>query len=416
MGNSSRRLKRALAFLQTAWSIAGITLVLVLLTEGGFRAFFTIRDRLGTVTEPDRRVLAEGYSGARWPAQHYRELARLEDRWEPYVYFRQKPFQGETIHVGSDGLRATWHPPSGALGRPGARPIKLLMLGGSSLWGFGARDDQTIPSLVARGLSDQGFRVEVKNLAEIGYTSTQELVALVRELQAGYRPDVVTFYDGVNDTTAAFLEKEAGLTTNEINRRKEFNLLQSPARLAAALASQLIRDSGSYRFAEAVRRKLGGGRGTPRPALADESMRSLSGEVVRIYEANVELAEHLGHAYGFRPLFFWQPIVFTKPVLVPFEREEALKYGWTERIFADVYARIGSSPALEADRAFRDLSGIFADTKELVYIDYCHTTETANARIAAEIAQSVIAAVERGPAHNPELRPGGSSDGQATVK
>ncbi len=106
------------------------------------------------------------------------------------------------------------------------------MLGGSSLWGFGARDDQTIPSLLARNLDQRGWRVELKNLSEIGYVSTQELIALVRELQAGYRPDVVIFYDGVNDTTSALLEGEAGLTTNEVNRRQEFNLLQSPARLS----------------------------------------------------------------------------------------------------------------------------------------------------------------------------------------
>ena len=66
------------------------------------------------------------------------------------------------------------------------------------------------------------------------------------------------FYDGVNDTTSALLEGEPGLTTNEVNRRHEFNLLQSPARLAAALTVKLVKDSGSYRFAQMVRRRLGG--------------------------------------------------------------------------------------------------------------------------------------------------------------
>ena len=222
-----------------------------------------------------------------------RSLPRLEDRWEPYLYFRQKPFQGETIHVGSDGLRDL----AAAFQRPwaaGARPIKLLMPGGSSLWGFGVRDDQTIPSLVARLLSEQGYRVEVKNLAEIGYTSTQELVALDGELQAGYQPDVVTFYDGVNDTTAAFLEGAAGLTTNEINRRKEFNLLQSPARLAAALGGKLIRDSGAYRIAEAVRRKLGGGAGT-RPA---QPGRLWTSRWARFPEASFEFMKRMSGTGG----------------------------------------------------------------------------------------------------------------------
>ena len=44
---------------------------------------------------------------------------------------------------------------------------------------------------------------------------------------------------------------------------------------------------------------------------------------------------------------------------------------------------------LKADPAFHDLSEIFVDEKNLVFIDYCHTTETANARIAEQMAAAV---------------------------
>jgi len=240
MANAKKRIRQVLVFLESGWAILGITLIILVLVEASFRAGFAIRDRITTDTRPDRRVLAEGYDGATWPIEHYRELGLLEDRWKSYVYFRQKPFQGTTITIGTDGLRKTWEPPSPL--PPDQRPrLKLAMLGGSSLWGFGARDDQTIPSQLARILDQRGYRVEVKNLSEIGYVSTQELIALMRELQGGYRPDIVVFYDGVNDTTSALLEGEAGLTTNEVNRRREFNLLQSPSRLGTALISRLVR-------------------------------------------------------------------------------------------------------------------------------------------------------------------------------
>ena len=36
------------------------------------------------------------------------------------------------------------------------------------------------------------------------------------------------------------------------------------------------------------------------------------------------------------------------------------------------------------------MSRIFADEKALIFIDYCHTTETANARIAEQIAAAVF--------------------------
>ena len=397
MGKALRRLKRVLSFVHTSWSMLGITLVTLLLVEGGFRVIFAVRDRLAAVPIPDSRVVAEGYGGAAWPVVHYRELEQLQERWQPYVYFRQKPFQGETITIGDDGLRTTWQSSGLESNRGERRTVKVLTLGGSSLWGFGARDDQTIPSLLARSLDEKGWHVELKNLAEIGYVSTQEVIALTRELEAGYRPDLVVFCDGVNDTTSALLEGEPGLTTNEINRRNEFNLLQSLSRLTSTLAAKLVRDSGCYRFAQVVRRRLDGGKVSTQSTPVTFVASDVADGVVRHYEANVALVEILAKSFGFRPLFFWQPTVFTKPALVTVEREEARKYAWAEPFMGEVYSRIKNSPQLESDPAFRNLSTIFDSTEGLVFIDYCHTTEAANARIASEMAAMAVKALTQTP-------------------
>jgi hypothetical protein len=418
MGSMFRRISKSFLLLLTGWSILGITVVLLLVTEAGFRLAFALKDRLGGEVRPDRRIISEGYRGATWPIQHYRELELIEDRWQPYVYFRQKPFRGETITVGPDGLRATWQPPPASGDGSGSRraEIKLIMLGGSSLWGFGARDDQSIPSLVARTLYERGWRVELRNFAELGYVSTQEFVALFRELQTEYRPNVVVFYDGVNDTTSALLEGAAGLSTNEIHRRTEFNLSQSPMRLAGALSARLLKESGSYRFAQAVRRRLVGESAASRPAPSLETIGQLAEAVVHCYQANVALVEGLGRSFSFRPLFYWQPNVFTKAILVPVEQEEAARYSWAEPIFREVHARISASSTLRSDPAFRDLSEIFGDSRNLVFIDYCHTTESANLRIAAAIVEDVIEAMRRAPLA--ESKPGRSASeaGRETVR
>ena len=390
MGKALARFKQVMIFLQTGWSMLGITLILLLIVEGGLRVTFALRDHLALPASPDQRILVEGYGGATWPTEHYREIESLEERWQPYVYFRPKAFPGKTIAIGADGLRATWQPPAPVREQAAQRPVKILMLGGSSLWGFGARDDQTIPSLLARRLDERGVHCEVKNLADLGYVSTQEVICLLRELQEGYRPDVVVFYDGVNDTTSAVLSGEAGLTTNEINRRREFNLLNSPGRLVRALGGKLLADSGSLRVARAVASRLGRpapGSGSPLP---DETMRRLAGDVAERYVANVKIVESLARGYGFRAYFFWQPMIFGKAELVAVEREEAQKYAWTEPAFRAVYEKIRVSPVLNADPAFHDLSGIFVDEQKLVFIDYCHTTESANARIAAQMDAALL--------------------------
>jgi hypothetical protein len=72
MGKVMARIKRFLMALQTCWSIAGITLLLLLFLEAGLRLTFALRDRLSAAEQPDHRILAEGYGGATWPIEHYR--------------------------------------------------------------------------------------------------------------------------------------------------------------------------------------------------------------------------------------------------------------------------------------------------------------------------------------------------------
>jgi lysophospholipase L1-like esterase len=338
-------------------------------------------------------VVAEGYGGESWPFQHYRELERLQDRWQPYVYFRQNAFAGETITIDRDGLRLTWQAPPAPADLAPTRTPRILMLGGSSLWGFGARDDRTIPSLIARKLFDQGVRVEVRNLAEIGYVNTQEVIALVRELQAGYRPDLVIFYDGVNDSTSALLEGEAGVTTNERNRRAEFNLRQSPARLGAAMIARLVQDSASFRFATVIGRRLSGGRGLTEALPSADRRTELISDVVGRYRANLSVVDRLGRGFGFNALYYWQPLVFDKKSLTPYEREEAEKFVWARGFLGEVYQAIRNSAELRADRRFHDLSRVFAGTTGPIFIDYCHTTELANDRIAEVIARDALASM-----------------------
>ena len=188
MKSSLRRLGRILIWLQTGWSILGADPGHGRAFRAGTRGVFVLKDRWKPKIPPDPRVVSADRDGAAWLPLHYRELEALSDRWQPYVYFRQRPFPGQTVTVLADGSRATWQPPPRQGDDTRARPLKILMLGGSSLWGFGARDDQTIPSLIARGLHERGVHAVIRNLAEIGYVSTQEVIALYPRAPARIPP------------------------------------------------------------------------------------------------------------------------------------------------------------------------------------------------------------------------------------
>ena len=108
------------------------------------------------------------------------------------------------------------------------------------------------------------------------------------------------------------------------------------------------------------------------------------------YRANLSIVDQLGRGFGFKALYYWQPVVFDKASLTPYEREEAEKFAWARGFLGEVYEAIRASSELRSERRFHDLSRLFADSEDLIFIDYCHTTEAANDRIADVIARDVL--------------------------
>ena len=140
------------------------------------------------------------------------------------------------------------------------------------------------------------------------------------------------FYDGVNDTHvgAARKARPASRPTSG-TAGAEFNIRQSPARLAAALIAKLVEDSASYRFAQVIGRRLAGdSRRDGTAAVRGSTVSELVAGGRPTISGQPAIVEQLGRGFGFEPLFYWQPVVFDKATLTPYEREEAAKFAWTE--------------------------------------------------------------------------------------
>ncbi|MEZ0231170.1 MAG: SGNH/GDSL hydrolase family protein, partial [Planctomycetota bacterium] len=272
--------------------------------------------------------------------------------------------------VDERGLRRTVAAP-----RPGAP--RVFFLGGSTMWGTGARDEGTIPSLVARRT---GWRV--RNYGEAGYVSTQERFLLELELQRGERPDVVVLYDGVNDVFAAYQTRRGGLPQNEGFREAEFNLSKSPRRLVRATLAAGLRESATLAIA---RRAVGSG-ATP-PPLSDAERDRVADEVARAYARNVEDLVALGRARGFRVACFLQPVIFTKRVLAPDEVPLERGHAWVRELYLAAYDRIRAL----ALPSWHDLSDVFADDPAPRFFDFCHISEGANDVVARKVVETLEA-------------------------
>ena len=344
--------------------------------------------------KPDFRATSEGYGGVAWPAFHYREywseVARLD--WQSYTYWRHRPYRGQTLTIGDDGLRKTWNSPADEASRNEAR--RIFMFGGSAMVGFGARDDFTIPSILARKLSETtDFNVVVSNFGQTGYVSSQELLTLMEELKGGNVPDLVIFYDGVNDTFAALQRGVSGLSQNEQNRAREFNLLSESRRFELYAEAILRLLPRLARRASGVADVLGLGREMETVA---KGKSGVAQGVLDRYMVNIRIINSLAELYGFRVLYFWQPIISSKRRLTPHE-EKSQDWRGSQAFFLEVYDRERSEMHLKSFDNFFDFSDLFSDSSDSIFVDFHHLNERGNAVVAEAMPRHVDAALAATP-------------------
>jgi lysophospholipase L1-like esterase len=380
--------RRGALRLATAWCICGVVLLALFGVEGVLRLLFLAKDTFWD--KPNELQLFNaplgGDGSSSWLEAYEREHLESERTdWHSYVYWRRQPYRGKYINVDSGGLRHTWTSPD-----EDHRRLKVFVLGGSTIWGSGARDDFTIPSLVAKQLAATDVRADVINLGESGYVSTQEVLTLIRQLQQGSHPDAVVFYDGLNDTYSAWQSGTAGIPQNEWKRSQEFELTDRPNRVAGLFFRQLPgRLTALNRLAAHFRRQqLKRPAGTEGAHLSDDTV---ADDVIRVYETNVGVVEALGRAYGFRCLFYWQPTLFTKAHPTPLEKglREAASSRFGDALIR-THDRIGKSSALQANPNFHDLSSVFDGDADGVYVDVIsHVNERGDALIGDVISRAL---------------------------
>jgi lysophospholipase L1-like esterase len=350
-----------------------------------------------------------------WWAGYYADANDSRVRWTPYSYWISTPLGGKYIHIDGDGLRHTSH--NGLTSSASTKRLfRVFMFGGSTMLGTGASDDYTIPSALVRDLAQRGIGgVEIINFGQGGYVSTQEIILLLAQLSRGNRPDLVIFYDGCNDTFSAFQNGEAGVTENERNRAREFNVLntalpEARRQLFWFTAQTFARRLYIVRMTIICLRKLG----IPLKDFADDGggiwswerfkpgHPGLAKSTVDTYLQNIHFIAEVGRRMGFATLFYWQPTLYSKAGVAPGEERflHLVQIGdaevaeplpkETSSFFREVNRQIHSAakrPPYQADRLeFLDDA---LPAKKACYIDFMHVIGDCNEIIAQRMAPDI---------------------------
>ena len=294
-----------------------------------------------------------------------------KELYRPYTIWGARPGKGELVNVDQKGNRVTLY------NSARDEALRIWLLGGSTMFGIGAPDGQTIASHLAQLVNQTwGVDARIYNLGQGAYVSTQEVITVIRNLQMGERPHVIVLYDGYNDAVTAD-EKVPGAHFNFQETRDKFEKVLLP----------LVRSTGLYRAAKwvLIRRLNLDFRGEANPTARTREAE----QAAHILVENYKIVTALGQAYGFIPFFIFQPslVIGDKPYHPSELRMLPSGFTSTGNKAKDstmyqmrrVLVREGRDNGIN----FYDISDVFTSTAEPIYIDGVHVTGRGN-RIIAE--------------------------------
>jgi lysophospholipase L1-like esterase len=215
------------------------------------------------------------------------ETRHVTQIFDTYTQFKEKPFVGSFVNIDVNGFRPIQNQEPWP---PNPDYTNIFVFGGSTTFGYGVTDQETIPSYLQEILTSK-YQTEIRvyNFGRGGYISVQERILFEKLIQAGIIPRVAVFIDGLNDLgygdddpphtreLTKFMDKgEKPPFTNCVMQMPIFKLLSGRS------------ENVAKRETRAPAEKIG--------------------NAIRRYETNRELIQTISDRFGVYPLFVWQPV------------------------------------------------------------------------------------------------------------
>jgi hypothetical protein len=336
--------------------------------------------------------------GRFFPGYTDAQVAKLmEESWarpplyEPFAQFKERPWHGQFVNVDPNGFRrgrdqGPWPPDPHA--------VNVFVFGGSTTFGMGLPDDQTVPSHLQDVLAHRrpGVAVRVYNFGAGYYFSTQERVQFEQLLLAGVVPDVAVFVDGLND----FFQPDGVPALTSRLARVLSDPVPRPAHPYLELLRQLPLGVAATRVqAWATRRPLPSAASAPppraeaSPGTVTPAERATIAAVIARYLGNKRMIEAVAAAHGIHVAFAWQPVPTYKYDLAHhashpqgFGRVEITRAGYPEM------ARVAQAGA--GGPNFVWCADIQEGRREELYLDLVHYAPRMARRVAACIAKGLL--------------------------
>ncbi|MFC1488232.1 hypothetical protein ACFL6B_00125 [Thermodesulfobacteriota bacterium] len=298
--------------------------------------------------------------------------------YESFTQFKEIPIQGKYINIDENGFRfskdqAPWP--------PDPNRFTIFLFGGSTAFGYGVRDHETVASYLQDILASRlKTGISIYNFGRGYYYSTQERIFFERLLSSGFIPNMAIFLDGVNDF---FNHTNKPACTDRLERYMKKPRVQQMV-LNKMPMTRAIRD-----FKRMLRNyTLSSGHKSQRKQVFDEQRyndQKIIRRVVNTYVENKKIIEAVASVYGVRTIFVWQPISIYNYDLKyhlflggAFRAQGYSKYGYT---FMSDFIKENS-----LGDNFLWCADIQKDLKESLYVDGVHYS----AKMSKILANTIV--------------------------
>jgi lysophospholipase L1-like esterase len=256
-------------------------------------------------------------------------------------------------------------------------PVEIWAFGGSTMFGYGQRDDHTVASYLAKELNRRGLRSTVLNFGVPGDTLWIETRKLEGELLAGSNPpDLVVFYDGVNEYGAQELLGAKGRAgTPPLAAFEDAGMYDGFARAQAVINRFVTPNQG-------IETDMYG---------PDAGATNSIDATATQYRRSIESSRRLIESYGTEAVWFLQPVRATRARGVPAENSE-------KDVLSDDRSRQAFAAMAEEGRGAKANGVTFVDLRAAmdaesgpVFYDGIHTNERGAELVATAMAPQVLA-------------------------
>lgn len=306
-------------------------------------------------------------------------------RYESYTQFKERQYSGEYINVTRHGFRVIKNQREWP---PNPQNFNVFVFGGSTTFGYGVQDEQTIASYLQEIFSSNYPEHDFAfyNFGRGYYYSTQERVLFEQLLTSEFVPDMVIFIDGLNEFTFEYIEDEPWFSAD----MDSFVEFRAGKGMTPYFTSLLIKElpiirlgavaRDTFQIPITIKRFV-----PPKKTYQNNNDDSTVESLIKQYLENKKIIESISNTYGVTPVFVWQPIAIYKYDLQyhlfaddTFEKQLAI---------ADKgYHRMETIIKKEAmGNSFLWCADIQENMKKPLYIDRVHYTPEMNEYLAEMI-------------------------------